>query len=173
MKIEIEIPEEFEKDYTADKFADFLGRVRADIDYNGMCGNYERETADVLAEAFKNSKVIQEVAYKGGRLVDADKLYNDLADKLKWLMGYGDGVYLSVGNDIRCAVANQPTTYDPGKVAQQLEEHTAFLKDCTKYGNKTADQQSKSYDTMMMYEVKDLVDDLLEIVKAGGTDAEH
>lgn len=28
----------------------------------------------------------------------------------------------------------------------------------------------KSYDTMMMYEVKDLVDDLLDIVKAGGTD---
>lgn len=122
MKIEIEIPEEFEKDYTADKFADFLGRVRADIDYNGMCGNYERETADVLAEAFKNSKVIQEVAYKGGRLVDADKLYNDLADKLKWLMGYGDGVYLSVGNDIRCAVANQPTTYDPDKVVDQLND---------------------------------------------------
>lgn len=33
-----------------------------------------------------------------------------------------------------------------------------------------SEQQSKSYDTMMMYEVKDLVDDLLEIVKAGGTD---
>lgn len=61
----------------------------------------------------------------------------------------------------------------PCKVVQQLEERTAFLKDCTKYGNKTAEQQSKSYDTMMMYEVKDLVDDLLEIVKAGGTDAEH
>lgn len=29
----------------------------------------------------------------------------------------------------------------------------------------------KSYDTMMMYEVKDLIDDLLDIVKAGGTDA--
>ncbi len=63
--------------------------------------------------------------------------------------------------------------YDPEKVVEQLEERTAFLKDCTKYGNKTAEQQSKSYDTMMMYEVKDLVDDLLEIVKAGGTDAEH
>lgn len=61
--------------------------------------------------------------------------------------------------------------YDPNKVVEQLEEHTAFLKDCTKYGNKTKDQQSKSYDTMMMYEVKDLVDDLLEIVKAGGADA--
>lgn len=63
-----------------------------------------------------------------------------------------------------------PTAYDPNKVVEQLEERTAFLKDCTKYGNKTTEQQSKSYDTMMMYEVKDLVDDLLEIVKAGGTD---
>ena len=171
MRIEIEIPEEFGADYNVNRFSDFFSRVMADIDYNGMCGNYERETADVLAEAFKNSKVIQEVAYKGGRLVDADKLYNDLADKLKWLMGYGDDVYLSAGDDIRCAVANQPTAYDPDKVVEQLEEHTAFLKDCTKYGNNTKDQQSKSYDTMMMYEVKDLVDDVLEIVKAGGADA--
>lgn len=65
---------------------------------------------------------------------------------------------------------HQTTAYDPDKVVEQLEERTAFLKDCTKYGNKTADQQSKSYDTMMMYEVKDLVDDLLQIVKAGGAD---
>ena len=63
-----------------------------------------------------------------------------------------------------------PIAYDPEKVVAQLEERTAFLKDCTKYGNKTADQQSKSYDTMMMYEVMDLVDDLLEIVKAGVSD---
>ena len=67
----------------------------------------------------------------------------------------------------------QPTAYDPDKVVEQLEERTAFLKDCVKYGNKTAEQQSKSYDTMMMYEVKDLVGDLLEIVKAGEVDAEH
>lgn len=64
----------------------------------------------------------------------------------------------------------QLTAYDQDKVVEQLEERTAFLKDYTKYGNKTTDQQSKSYDTMMMYEVKDLVDDLLEIVKAGGVD---
>ena len=30
----------------------------------------------------------------------------------------------------------QPTVYDPDKVVEQLEERTAFLKDCTKYGNK-------------------------------------
>ena len=68
--------------------------------------------------------------------------------------------------DVRCI----PTAYDVDAVVEQLEERTAFLKDCTKYGNKTADQQSKSYDTMMMYEVMDLVDDLLEIVKAGVSD---
>lgn len=63
--------------------------------------------------------------------------------------------------------------YDSDKVVEQLKERTEFLKYCVKYGNKTAEQQSKSYDTMMMYEVKDFVDDLLEIVKAGGADAEH
>ena len=66
-------------------------------------------------------------------------------------------------------IEDAPTAYDLDKVVQQLEERTAFLKDCTKYGNKTTEQQSKSYDTMMMYEVKDLVDDLLEIVKEGGS----
>ena len=67
---------------------------------------------------------------------------------------------------VRDVINNMPTAYDADQVVEQLEERTAFLKDCTKYGNKTTDQQSKSYDTMMMYEVNDLVDDLLEIVKA-------
>ena len=53
---------------------------------------------------------------------------------------------------------------------EQLEERTTFLKECTKYGNKDAEQQEKSYATMMMYEVAYLVDDLLEIVKGGGVD---
>lgn len=74
---------------------------------------------------------------------------------------------------ILCIIDEQPTAYAPDKVVEQLEERTAFLKDCTKYGNETAEQQSKSYDTMMMYEVKDLVGDLLEIVKAGGADDTH
>ena len=63
---------------------------------------------------------------------------------------------------------NIPTAYDIGKVVQELEEKTDFLKNCTKYGNKNAEQQAESYSTMMMYEVADLVDDLIEIVKQGG-----
>lgn len=48
---------------------------------------------------------------------------------------------------------------------ERLEDRTAFLSDCTKYGNNDAEQQAKSYGTMMMYEVADLVEDLIEIVK--------
>lgn len=73
--------------------------------------------------------------------------------------------------DVIYALRDYPTTYDLDKVVVQLKERTAFLNDCTKYGNNTAEQQDKSYGTMMMYEVKDLVDDLLEIVKGGGVDA--
>lgn len=104
------------------------------------------------------------------RLIDADSLKKELYQQ--WFIDIlltqtrSEDMFYTLAQKID----QQPTAYDPDKVVQQLEERTAFLKDCTKYGNKTAEQQSKSYDTMMMYEVKDLVDDLLEIVKAGGTD---
>ena len=62
----------------------------------------------------------------------------------------------------------QPTAFDIDKVVDELEERTDFLKNCTKYGNKNAEQQAESYSTMMMYEVADLVDYLTEIVKHGG-----
>ena len=60
-----------------------------------------------------------------------------------------------------------PTAYSVDKVVEELEERADFLKDCTKYGNKNAKQQAESYNTMMMYEVADLVDDLIEIVNHG------
>ena len=67
-------------------------------------------------------------------------------------------------------IKEQPTAYDIDKVVEELEERTDFLKNCTKYGNKNARQQAESYRTMMMYEVADLVDDLIEIVKQGSVD---
>lgn len=70
--------------------------------------------------------------------------------------------------DVKTIIKEQPTAYDIDKVVEELKERTDFLKDCTKYGNKNAEQQAKSYKTMMMYEVADLVDDLIEIVKHGG-----
>lgn len=42
MKVVIDIPNDFEGDYIADKFKDFFSRVIADIDCKGMCGRYEK-----------------------------------------------------------------------------------------------------------------------------------
>ena len=110
MKLIIDIPKEFETDYKGDKFKDFFSRVLCDIEKGVLCGNYEKETAEMFLKAFDES----------------------------------------------VPMAN---------IAEKLEEKTEFLKDCTKYGNESAEQQEKSYSTMMMYEVADLVDDLIDIVK--------
>jgi hypothetical protein len=56
MIIQLEIPSAFENDYTKDRFDEFFQRVIADIDYTGACGNYEVETAQMMADAFKKSK---------------------------------------------------------------------------------------------------------------------
>ena len=81
----------------------------------------------------------------------------------------GNQRYL-VSENIREIINNQTTAYDIDKVVEELEERADFLKDCTKYGNKNAKQQEKSHSTMMMYEVADLVDDLIQIVKQGSVD---
>ena len=81
----------------------------------------------------------------------------------------GNQRYL-VSENIREIINNQTTAYDIDKVVEELEERADFLKDCTKYGNKNAKQQEKSHSTMMMYEVADLVDDLIQTVKQGSVD---
>lgn len=55
------------------------------------------------------------------RLIYADELYDTLANKLTWLMRYGDSVYLEVGEDIREAINEQSTAYDIDNVVEQLE----------------------------------------------------
>lgn len=57
MKIEIEIPKEFEEDYQHGRFRSFFLRVLTDIESNRveLCGNYEKETAEMFVKAFQNS----------------------------------------------------------------------------------------------------------------------
>lgn len=95
------------------------------------------------------------------RLIDADDFKKFLQALCKAGAPYEDVVQL---------LDNQPTAFDTEKVVEQLEEKTDFLKDCTKYGNEDAEQQEKSYSTMMMYEIADLVEDLIDIVKKGGVE---
>ena len=58
MRIEIEIPKEFEKHFNQDKFKDSLERIMADIKHSVcLCsGRYEYETIEMLQKAFENSK---------------------------------------------------------------------------------------------------------------------
>lgn len=100
-----------------------------------------------------------------GRLIDADAFERQIAG-----MTIANSYSVNKANALCELIDAQPTAFNLDKVVKQLEERTAFLNGCTKYDNETAEQQKKSYDTMMMYEVKDLVDDLIEIVKGGGVD---
>ena len=67
MRIEIEIPKEFEERFKQDKFKDSLERIMADIKHsleNGDClcaGRYEYETIEMLVKALENSKTIYDV----------------------------------------------------------------------------------------------------------------
>ena len=78
-----------------------------------------------------------------------------------------EGTAYELGLKIIRYIDSMDSAYDIDKVVEELKERADFLKDCTKYGNKNAKQQAESYNTMMMYEVADLVDDLIEIVKQG------
>ena len=79
-----------------------------------------------------------------------------------------EGTAYELGLKIMKYIDAMDSAYDIDKVVEELKERADFLKDCTKYGNKNAKQQAESYNTMMMYEVADLVDDLIGIVKKGG-----
>ena len=78
MRIEIEIPKEFEEHFKQDKFKDSLERIMADIWHsleigNCLCaGNYEYETIKMLEEALENSKT----AYDVDKIVEELELHS-------------------------------------------------------------------------------------------------
>ena len=70
MRIEIDIPKEFEEHFKQYKFKDSFERIMADIWHyleigNCLCsGNYEYETIKMLEEALENSKTAYDVDYE-------------------------------------------------------------------------------------------------------------
>ena len=70
MKLVIEIPEEFEVHFDTDKFENSLERLREDAHL--LAGNYEKELADMLIKAFKNSKIFTKSA------TDVDEIINEI-----------------------------------------------------------------------------------------------
>lgn len=76
MKIILEIPKEFEKDFEIDRFEDSLCRLIADA--HSIAGNYEKEVAEMLIDAFRNGTSLP----KGhGRLIDAERYRKEMLDR--------------------------------------------------------------------------------------------
>ena len=78
MRIEIDIPKEFEEHFNQDKFKDSFERIMADIKHSlenvdCLCaGRYEYETIEMLEKALENSKTI----YDGDKVIKELELHS-------------------------------------------------------------------------------------------------
>lgn len=91
------------------------------------------------------------------RLIDADELYEDLANNLSSIMGDGsDGeaidTYITIGDIIHDTFNAQPTAYDPDKVVEQLNDKFRVVR------------------TDEDLEWNRAMDEAITIVKGGGVD---
>ena len=85
MRIIIDIPKEFEEDYIGDMFKAFFSRVLCDIQDGILCGNYEKETAEMFLKAFDESipmdRIVERLQYaKEMSVTDMGKSYNRALD---------------------------------------------------------------------------------------------
>ena len=60
-------------------------------------------------------------------LISRSELYDQLANKLTWLMRYGNDVYLDVGSDVKDVIDNMPTAYDIDKVVEELNTMSQLI----------------------------------------------
>lgn len=91
------------------------------------------------------------------RLIDADELYEDLANNLSSIMGDGsDGeaidTYVTIGDIIHDTFNAQPTAYDQDKVVEQLNDKFRVVR------------------TDEDLEWNRAMDEAITIVKGGGVD---
>ena len=95
------------------------------------------------------------------RLIDADELYEDLANNLSSIMGDGsDGeaidTYVTIGDIIHDTFNAQPTAYDQDKIVEQLENERKCWENA--YNRNLGKEKARSYEHA------------IEIVKGGGAD---
>ena len=79
MKITITIPDEYKKEWYDNRFEQTLQRLKADA--HSLAGKYEKETADMLTEAFKNGHGYESVYCKNCSFWDISTSLLCLEDK--------------------------------------------------------------------------------------------
>lgn len=91
-----------------------------------------------------------------------DDMYKSVANNDAYVLGDADWILLEN------AIANgTPLPKHHGRLIDADALMKLYeLEDATKYGNETAEQQTHSYDTMMMYEIADMLDDAPTIIEA-------
>ena len=104
MRIEIDIPKEFEEHFNQDKFKDSLERIMADIKYSlenvdCLCaGRYEYETIEMLEKALENSKTAYNI----------DKVVEELEEAKHEICLYDDDLeYYQNGIDRAIEIVKQ------------------------------------------------------------------
>lgn len=85
------------------------------------------------------------------RLIDADKLQQDLIDQIDWLRKQDYELYCAIGDDITFCIDKQPTAYDVDEVVKNLEE----LRD--RFNKKD-------------FAIRGIIEKAIEIVKEGYVD---
>lgn len=95
------------------------------------------------------------------RLIDADKLQQDLIDQIDWLRKQDYELYCAIGDDITWCIDKQPTAYDVDKVVEQLEEAKSMVQVNRVLDDITKDKP-KELGQLIAY------DKSIEIVKASG-----
>ena len=105
MRLEIEIPEAFEKHFNHDRFKESLERIMADIEYQSdigvslMSGNYEFETVEMLEKALNNGKVIKDVELEeqpteeSGYNAGYKDAFEETLATIKYYAHIWDGIY--------------------------------------------------------------------------------
>ena len=119
MRIEIEIPKEFEEHFNQDKFKDSFGRIMEEIRstlrsrYCSYAGRYEYETIEMLQKAFENSKQ----AYPVDKVVEElEKLADDSNDYMyeSYFNGKEDGIREAIEIVKQGGVANDVCEWEKG-----------------------------------------------------------
>ena len=151
MKVQIEIPDCFTRDYE-DKFAELFGRVLADVKTNGVCcGNYERETLEMLKNAFIDSKVqtLEDKSY--------EDWVKDTTNEIKLSLkqeGYEYDENMSVDKNIGSAMLGEYNKgYNKGFNDEQVKVVNKFVKEL---------EADMPYDICDGKEALDVVYDLAE-----------